>query len=70
MIRIRALGPTVTEDILRTELQSILAENLDWKHNDQLGRIRKKLANLSDGLSQTARLKQDIGQLTASSRVS
>ncbi len=61
--RIKAMGPLHTENELCAELQAIINLDLSWAVVGQLGEIRRKLSDLSAGLSLTARLKKGIGSL-------
>ena len=64
---IKALGPVCNETQTRTELSAILNETFDWKDAAQLKRIRRKLSELSGGLSVTSRLKNVIDNLRSCS---
>lgn len=61
--RIKAMGPLHSEDELRVELQGILDLKLSWKNASQVTDIRRKLSDLSVGLSLTARLKKGVESL-------
>jgi hypothetical protein len=62
---VKALGPIFNEESTRQQLSNLLGESLNWKDDAQLRRIRSALAELSSGLSLTARLKQGMGSLKA-----
>ena len=64
---VKALGPIFDEDSTRKQLSNLLTETFDWKDVTQLTRIRSVLADLSSGLSLTARLKQGTDSLKDSS---
>lgn len=61
--RIKAMGPLRTEDELRVELRSIIDMDLSWANVSQLADIKRKLSDLSVGLSLTARLKKGVESL-------
>jgi hypothetical protein len=61
--RIRAMGPLHTERELRAELQAIIDLDLSWANASQLADIKRKLSDLSAGLSLTARLKKGVESL-------
>ncbi len=61
--RIKAMGPLHTEEELRNELQAIIDIDLSWANVCQLADIRRKLSDLSAGLSLTARLKKGVESL-------
>ena len=65
--QIKALGPIHSEAALNTKLQAIIDETFDWSITEQLNRIRRTLADLSGGLSQTARLKNQAESLRSHS---
>ncbi len=58
--QIKALGPLHTEAGLRSQLQAIIDEQLDWTDTSRLNRVRRTLVDLSAGLSLTARLKMGV----------
>ncbi len=60
---VKALGPLFDEGRTRKQLSEILSETLDWNDATQLKRIGSALADLSSGLSLTARLKQGMNSL-------
>jgi SepF-like predicted cell division protein (DUF552 family) len=61
--QIKAMGPLHTEDELRAELRAIIDLPLIWANASQLADIRRKLSDLSTGLSLTARLKKGVESL-------
>lgn len=61
--RIKAMGPLHTEGELSAELQAIIDLDLSWANVTQLADIRRKLSDLSAGLSLTARLKKGVESL-------
>lgn len=63
MESVKALGPLFDEGSTRKKLSEILDETRDWNDVTQLKRIRSVLAELSSGLSLTARLKQGMENL-------
>ena len=67
MKSVKAMGPVYDERSTRDRLSGILDETLDWSDAAQLKRIRTALADLSSGLSQTARLKQGMESLKEAS---
>ncbi len=60
---VKALGPIFDEGSTQQQLSNLLSETFDWQDITQLRRIRSALADLSSGLSLTARLKQGIDTL-------
>ncbi|MBI3462124.1 MAG: hypothetical protein HY000_03555 [Planctomycetes bacterium] len=61
--RIKAMGPLYTEEELRADLQGIIDLDLSWENVSQLADIRRKLSDLTTGLSLTARLKKGVESL-------
>ena len=64
---IRALGPIYCVADTRRILQEILGQDLNWSNAEQLPQVRRALSDLSDGLSDTARLKRGVENLAAQS---
>jgi hypothetical protein len=64
---IKAIGPIYREAETCRMLQDICAQKLDWSRSEQLTDVRRTLSDLSDGLSDTARLKRGIENLGAPS---
>lgn len=60
MQQINALGPIYSEVEVTAELQEILGETLNWSVDGQIRRVRRRLGDLSAGLSETARLKMGL----------
>ncbi len=60
---VKALGPIFDESTTRKELMEIMKETFDWQDASQIQRIRGKLSDLSNGLSQTSRLKSGLNSL-------
>ncbi|MBI3099184.1 MAG: AAA family ATPase [Planctomycetes bacterium] len=63
--QVRALGPIHGETELQAQLKAICEDKLDWSNAEQLNRVRRTLSELSDGLSQTARLKSGVESLSS-----
>jgi hypothetical protein len=63
--QIKALGPIYSEAELRTKLQAIVDQPLNWTNVEQLGQVRRELGGLSGGLSPTARLKMGVESLSS-----
>jgi hypothetical protein len=66
IVQIKALGPIYSETELQSQLKSICESTLDWSNEEQLNSVRRKLSDLSIGLSQTARLKNGVESLGSS----
>ena len=63
--QLKALGPIYSETEIQIKLKVICEEKLDWSNTEQLNRVRRTLSDLSDGLSQTARLKRGVESLSS-----